>query len=232
MASRTSLIWVLVGVFMVVLMLAAASGPVRVWTNPEGDVVSSHSVAGDDVAEPVARPAPEPGTRVEPSWVRLLLNAIAGLVILVLIGGGLILALTELRPSLWTGRFRRRRRTSEDFDVLPDVFETSLNVDVEAAHAALAQGRPRNAIVACWMQLERDAAEVGLPRLEAETPTEYVERVVAASSVERRPIGELASLYREARFSRHELGEIHRERAVRALNGVVAALRHRADVSR
>jgi hypothetical protein len=230
-ASRTSLIWVLAGVFMVVSMSAAASGPVQVWTDPETDV-SSPSIAGGDAVEPVAPPAPEPGAPVELPWVRGLLNTLAGLVILVLIGGGVILALTELRPSLWAGRFHRRWRTSEDFDVLPDVFETSLNVDVEAAHAALAQGRPRNAIVACWMQLERDAAEVGLPRLEAETPTEYVERVVAASSVEPRPIGELASLYREARFSRHELGELHRERAVRALNGVVAALRDRADVSR
>ena len=38
-------------------------------------------------------------------------------------------------------------------DPLPDVDETVLNVDVDAALAVLAHGAPRNAIVACWMQL-------------------------------------------------------------------------------
>jgi hypothetical protein len=38
------------------------------------------------------------------------------------------------------------------------VAERELAVDVEAARVALAAGSPRNAIVACWMQLERDAA--------------------------------------------------------------------------
>ena len=229
--ARTSTIWVLAGGFIVVLMLAAASGDVRLWTNPETEV-SEPDAADDETSEPVTRSPRDPGTPIGPSWLRDLLNAIAGLVLLVLLGGGVVVALMELRPSLWTWRGYRRRRRFADFDVLPDVIERSLNVDVDAARAALAEGRPRNAIVACWMELERDAADVGLPRLEAETPTEYVERVVAASSVDPGPINELSSLYREARFSRHELTDTHRERAVRALEGVVAALGDRTEVSR
>ncbi len=58
---------------------------------------------------------------------------------------------------------------------------------------------------------------------------EYVERVVAASSIDRAPIAELGALYREARFSRHELDDDHRRRAASALDRVVAAL-ERAEV--
>ena len=75
------------------------------------------------------------------------------------------------------------------------------------------------------MNLERDAGEAGLPRAAAETSAEYVERVVAASSVDPAPIRELAALYREARFSRHELGDDHRSRALAALDRVEAVLK-------
>ena len=113
---------------------------------------------------------------------------------------------------------------------LPEVRERELTVDVDSARAALSGGTPRNAIVACWMQLERDAAAAGLPRAAAETSAEYVERVVAASSVDPAPIRELAALYREARFSRHELSDDHRTRALAALNRVEAVLKRGAVV--
>ena len=75
-------------------------------------------------------------------------------------------------------------------------------------------GAPRNAIVAAWLDLETSAAATGLPRLPAETSTEYTERVIGAWPVDRERLGDLAALYREARFSVHELGESHRDRAI------------------
>lgn len=123
------------------------------------------------------------------------------------------------------GRRGVRERSLRQVTALPEVPERELAVDVEAARVALVGGSPRNAIVACWMQLERDAAAAGLPREAAETSAEYVERVVAASSVDPAPIRELAVLYREARFSRHELRDDHRTRALAALNRVEAVLR-------
>jgi hypothetical protein len=74
------------------------------------------------------------------------------------------------------------------------------------------------------MQLEADVAAAGLPRRTTETSSEYVERVIGRSSVDPLPITELAALYREARFSVHELRDEHRDRASRALDDVVAAL--------
>src|SRR4029079_7227595 len=132
-----------------------------------------------------------------------------------------------VRTGTWARLNRRgvRQRSVRSVTALPEVPERELAVDVEAARFALAGGNPRKAIVACWMQLERDAAAAGLPRDAAETSAEYVERVVAASSVDPAPVGERASLYGEPRFSRHELRDDHRTRALAALNRVAAVLR-------
>ncbi len=79
------------------------------------------------------------------------------------------------------------------------------------------------------MYLEEHAATLGLPRTDAETSSEYVERVVASSSVDPAPISGFAAMYREARFSDHEVGDAHRERAIITLRRVSSALSSSAD---
>jgi hypothetical protein len=78
--------------------------------------------------------------------------------------------------------------------------------------------------VAAWLNLETSAAATGLPRDLAETSTEYTERVLATWDVHRTRIDDLAALYREARFSRHPLGEDHRRRAIADLHVLHADL--------
>ncbi len=137
-----------------------------------------------------------------------------------------LLVLAAGRAGPWSmfervlGRIRRRPPATP----LAQVADRVDLVDVEAAARHLSRGTPRNAIVACWMQLEADAGVAGLARADAETSAEYVARVVASASVDTAPIGELAALYREARFSRHDLDERHRTRAVAALLDVKSAL--------
>src|SRR6476659_6753532 len=203
----------------VLIVLAAASGPVRIWTtpNPElGPPPAETIETGDAVVADVA----EPDTASSDSrWIDAL-SQIIGVLILVAAALALAAIAKSLRPR-WRRRFRASGDT--DIDALPEPAESDLTVDVDAARAALATGDPRNAIVACWMQLERDAAAAGLARSEAETSAEYAQRVVALSSVDAAPIGELAALYREARFSRHDLTDDHRSRAFAALDRVAAA---------
>jgi len=209
------------------IVLAAASGPVRIWTtpNPElGPPPAETIETGDAVVADVA----EPDTASSDSrWIDAL-SQIIGVLILVAAALALAAIARSLRPH-WRRRFRASGQT--DIDALPEPAESDLTVDVDAARAALATGDPRNAIVACWMQLERDAAAAGLARSEAETSAEYAQRVVALSSVDAGPIGELAALYREARFSRHDLTDDHRSRAFAALNRVGAALRRGVAVA-
>jgi|KBSMisStandDraft_5_1062788.scaffolds.fasta_scaffold50994_2 hypothetical protein len=209
----------------VLIVLAASSGPVRVWTTPTPGVGPSTVDTLDPREISPAEPVINDSTASSrfssaPLQIVAVLIVLAAVFTLAVFGG-------SWRPN-WRRRLRMPRH--REIDALPEP-EHGLVVDIDAARAALAAGEPRNAIVACWMQLERDAAEAGLERTKAETSAEYAERVVALSSVDAIPIGELAALYREARFSRHDMNDDHRSRAFTALDRVVAALRRGVKVS-
>jgi len=208
---------------MVVLVMAASSGSVQVWVNPSPD-----GLIETDRSAPAASPAPVPdasGATVDVVRAGLFLNALAGVVVAILLVGAGVLALEQLRPGLSRRMFLRGRRSIPEIrEATPDP-RRRLLIDVDAAETALSIGSPRNAIVGCWMLLELDAARAGFERHVAETATEYVSRVITNSSVDSVPIGELAALYQEARFSRHDLTDDHGMRARSALDGVVASLR-------
>ena len=218
---------IVAAVAAVLVVVAAASGPVRIWTTPTVEVglspVDTNETSGT-FAPPVTVLDETSG---DPRWSGALLQ-IVGVLIIVAAVLALPSIVRSLRPH-WRRRFRGS--VHSDIDALPEPEENELTVDVDAARAALAAGEARNAIVACWMQLERDAAAAGLARSEAETSAEYAERVVVLSSVDPAPIGELAALYREARFSRHDLTDDHRSRAFAALDRVAAALRRGVTVA-
>ena len=131
--------------------------------------------------------------------------------------------------SLW----RRPRITLHEdpsFDI-PEV-PVELLRSADQRIALLRTGAPRNAIVAAWLDLETSVAATGLPRDPAETSTEFTERVIGTWDVDRLRLGDLAALYREARFSVHELGEAHRERALLDLETLHADLARVAHVVR
>jgi hypothetical protein len=92
--------------------------------------------------------------------------------------------------------------------------------DAPAQFATLEAGSPRNAIVACWLRLEEVAGEAGVPSYPAETSTEFTTRVLGALAFDPAMINGFAFLYREARFSRHELGEPARRAAIAALRSL------------
>jgi uncharacterized protein DUF4129 len=205
----------------VLVVLAASSGRVRVWTSPPAQVGPSPAgtIGNPQTTAPPDTVVDEPGGA--PAWNSALLQVVGVLVLL-----AAVVALVSMRGSVRRPRWRRRFAAVRRGEIvpLPEPAHHELVVDVDAARAALASGEPRNAIVACWMQLERDAAAAGLARSDAETSAEYTQRVVASSSVDATPITELAALYREARFSRHDLDDVHRSRAVVALDRVATAL--------
>jgi hypothetical protein len=91
--------------------------------------------------------------------------------------------------------------------------------------ALLQEGTPRNAIVACWVDLEDSASAAGLPRRPSETSAEYTVRVLRTWDIAPDAMGALAELYREARYSRHPLTERHRAAAVERLTAVHEDLR-------
>lgn len=138
--------------------------------------------------------------------------------------GALVVAAMAAATLLWRHRptFERRRRRRErdrPLDVLADV-ATNIGDSADAQRAALGRGSPRNAIIECWLLLEAAVSDAGVQRLAADTSTELTQRVLADHDVDAAAIAGLAALYREARFSDHEMGETSRQEAVDALGRV------------
>jgi hypothetical protein len=120
-----------------------------------------------------------------------------------------------------------RRRLPDEQLVIPleplpdlDAGRSAVERDQELQREALAGSDVRNGIVECWVIFERAAAEANVARRPAETATEFVVRFLHSLDVDPRPVGELARLFHEARFSSHPMASDARTRARRALAGV------------
>jgi hypothetical protein len=125
---------------------------------------------------------------------------------------------------------RRRRRLEEaaepDVDWLEDPVAAAevIRRGSDLRERLLRTGPPRNAIVACWSRFEEQATEVGLAPRVWETPSEFTVRVLSALARDQEAVSSLERIYVEARFSRHEITEEHRERAIQALRRVHGSL--------
>lgn len=148
------------------------------------------------------------------SWIGELLTYTA--VLAACFGGFVLLRL------LWRHRWRPPEKpTTVAFEPLPPhEIADAIEQDAEARLTAVATGAPRDGIVACWLRLEETVAACGVPPRPAETSTELVTRVLRSLDVDPRPVATLARLYREARFSEHELDEGSREQARVALHSL------------
>ncbi len=100
----------------------------------------------------------------------------------------------------------------------------AIAADASGQRAALLEGTPRNAIVACWHRFEQQARSIGLAREPWETSSEFTLRLLDLVAAEPEAVAELAALYREARFSDHELSEATRQRASAALDRIHGSL--------
>lgn len=76
---------------------------------------------------------------------------------------------------------------------------------------------PREAVLLAYRDLEMTLASLELPRRDSETPTEHLDRALAALSITDReqaePLRDLASLYARARYSDHRITEDEQHRA-------------------
>jgi len=129
------------------------------------------------------------------------------------------------RGLRWLAQDLQARRSREpaplevDFDVLddPEPLVEEMRRDADLQLELLLGGEPRNAIVACWERFEEQAERVGLARKPWETSSEFTLRLLDVVSADPSAVSRLAVLYREARFSEHDITEADRQRAVEAL---------------
>lgn len=93
---------------------------------------------------------------------------------------------------------------------------------MDPAHRA-----PRDAVIACWLRLEEGAAAAGVPRLPAQTPTEFTATLLAGllpGEPEQAALEDLRRLYARARFGSSALDADAAQRALVALAAVRAGL--------
>lgn len=203
-------------------------------TAPDGTI--TYGVPDDinerDYCEP-------PGARIDdyrdlveqnppPWWVKVLVYAILFGLLGLVAGGVLWLLVAVVRTAL------SRRGGEERVDVAltvldePDRVAAAVVADTEEQDALLRDGDARNAIVATWHRFEVQGEAAGVPRHGAETSSEYALRFLDLADADTGPVRRLAELYREARFSEHEITEQHRAEAVDALAGIRRSLGVRA----
>jgi hypothetical protein len=197
----------------------ATSGGVGLWGEPQWDPTPRERAPLDldsafEPGELVAASEDARNDPIElPEWLSAVLRVVIVLIVFVTAIAVLMTAWRN-RPRV---RWRRKSTAEGDFEVLPDIAAAVVE-QAAAQRAALLDGAPRNAIVQCWLRLERDVAAAGLARDPADTSLEFTERVLARYTVDPEAITELAALYREARFSDHLLEESHRRTALDALD--------------
>jgi hypothetical protein len=228
---REALLAPAVSLGFLLLVWAAAAGPVAVFS-PSGRTrsfdgpvetpsVSTSSAGGPTLAE-VTRDVQQTH---DLSW----LGDLIAWAVLILAG---LVVLAGLRFAV---RHRWRRAPAPrvlDAEPLPEERAAAALIDdAQVRLTALETGTPRNGIVACWALLEDVVADAGVPRGRHETSAEFTVRVLHVLDLDPQAIGELARLYREARFSEHDLPEASRVAARTALERLqddLAASRGRA----
>jgi len=174
--------------------------------------------ARDEVEEIVRENPP-------PLWLKLVVWALLGAL---LVGGAALVLwlLLEVVRQVRARRAGRDVRPDLEFTVLDEPGRVAEQVvrDADEQDALLRAGDARNAIVETWHRFEVQGERAGVPRRAAETSSEYALRILDLADADSAPVSRLAELYREARFSDHEITERHRSEALTALAAIRRSL--------
>jgi len=137
-----------------------------------------------------------------------------------------VVALAAAGVAAYLVASRRRERAGTRERVAAEHVAEILGDDFDDLRA---EPDPRRAVIAAYARLEDALASSGLPRRPAETPEEYVVRILDALEVRRGPVRELTGLYERAKFSHHRVDEPMRERAIAGLARIRDELRELAE---
>ena len=150
---------------------------------------------------------------ISPEIATIIEYAALAMIIISLLIAAFVL-LSRLRRAV---RRERLVVSADDADVVREA--------VEAGRTALTGvSDARLAIIACYLAMERSLGHAGTARAAAETADELLARATAAGLLRGEAPAELTALFYEARFSRHEVPEGARTRALATLDVIVADL--------
>ena len=219
----------------VLVLWAAVAGPGTVLegegrervtlAEPTETTESAEAGSGEQEAPPEQEP------REVPAWLRALVRAVL-LVLEVAVAvtvGWVLWRAGRWAWQRWDAR-ARRAAPAEELSGTEEVLDTeSVARDLLSGEAQrrsrLEEGPPRNAVVACWREIEELAAASGVRRHPAETSTELARRLLDALGADEHAVSVLAQVYLRARYSEVQVSDADRSRALRALDHVHASVR-------
>jgi hypothetical protein len=117
---------------------------------------------------------------------------------------------------------RRPTTGARDDDSLAEALAEALDGTLDDLRA---ETDPRRAVIAAYARLERVLAAHGRPRAKAETPAEYLRRLLLDLEVGEQAVRRLTDLFTRAKFSQHEVDVGMKEEAIEALEDVRHELR-------
>jgi hypothetical protein len=153
-------------------------------------------------------PATESGAVYEPSISWIPIAAVVGLVLAAI--------------AAYVLAERRSRRAQGDEEALVEQLAVVLDETLDDLRA---EADPRRAIIAAYARLERVLAANGVPRRAADTPAEYLRRVLHDLELEPVAVERLTALFTRAKFSQHDVDSTMKEDAIDALERVRDELR-------
>ncbi len=133
-----------------------------------------------------------------------------------------VLALAVAGVAAYLVAERRRRGPARPEENLAEQLAIALDDTLDDLRAEI---DPRRAVIAAYARLERVLAAQGLPRLAAETPEEYLARILGDLEIDQRAVRRLTDLFSRAKFSQHEVDAGMKEEAIQALIQVRDELR-------
>jgi uncharacterized protein DUF4129 len=217
---------VLAGAALTLLLGAwvTASGPVALFARQTPGTGTTARAPGSDF---------EQWSNVPPPPKKIYTSSDANEAVVAVIVWGLKLAIAGIVAAVLFVIAREifRRAGPAPAPVAGERIDTLPEVLLEGASARVAElqtGTPSNAIVACWVRLEAEVAAAGFRLDASRTSSETTTAVLREYDVDETALHELAGLFREARFSAHELTEAHRARAADALTVLHVDLRRAA----
>jgi uncharacterized protein DUF4129 len=208
LARRTSwrhtlLSLLIMGVILVVVVFLTARHGSR----------SSDSPSAPAPAVPRVAPAPQKARPFYRAHFRWLPALVLGSLVLGLgVTAGAALAL--------------RRREGEAWDEQAALAVALDEVLADTLDDLRAERDPRRAVIRTYARMEQTFAAYGVPRKEAETPLEYLARVLETLGVGTFSMRRVTQLFARAKFSPHEVDAAMKDEAIEALVGLRAELEH------
>ncbi|RYP82487.1 DUF4129 domain-containing protein [Nocardioides guangzhouensis] len=191
-----------------------------------------------ETAEEADQDEQQQGDSLVADFVGVVGQAVAvvvGIAALVLAGLLLVLAARGVRRLVEEVAARRGPPDPEAtaFDALDarTRLARAITEDADRQRDLLTSGSPRNGIVHCWHRFEELAGEAGIGRHTWEAPGEFALRILTTIDADEDAAYRLTTLYREARFSHHELDEVAREEALDALVTIHLGLAARTGIA-